>query len=118
MLWRSGGCHSASPRSLRPRRRKRPSDESAVKDFVMTQLNSGMQFKPRDVRSDDGTRPPRGSRRSARLLVLGLGVTRAWPSASQVRATPMIVTREFSEVAIQAGFTEHDHVIQTLPPNR
>src|SRR6516162_4201662 len=29
----------------------------------------------------------------------------------------MIVVCEFSEVAIQAGFTEYDHVIQALPPN-
>jgi hypothetical protein len=29
----------------------------------------------------------------------------------------MIVIREFSEVAIQAGFTEHDHVIEALPAN-
>ena len=37
---------------------------------------------------------------------------------AQVRATPMIIVHEFSEVAIQAGFTEHDHVIQTLTANR
>jgi hypothetical protein len=36
---------------------------------------------------------------------------------AQVCATPMIVVRESSEVAGQAGFTEHDHVIQALPPN-
>ena len=29
----------------------------------------------------------------------------------------MIIVCEFSEVAIQAGFTEYDHVIQALPPN-
>ena len=39
---------------------KRPSDESAVKDFAaVTQLYSGTQFKPRDVPSDDGASPPR-----------------------------------------------------------
>ena len=36
---------------------------------------------------------------------------------SKVRATPMIIVREFSEVAIQVSFTEYDHVIQALPPN-
>src|SRR6266481_7082714 len=36
---------------------------------------------------------------------------------SKVRATPMIIVREFSEVAIQVSFTEYDHVIQTLPAN-
>ena len=39
-------------------------------------------FRRRDVRTDDGARPPLGSRRSARLLVLGRGVTLACPSAS------------------------------------
>jgi hypothetical protein len=29
----------------------------------------------------------------------------------------MIVVRESSQVARQAGFTEYDHVIQELPPN-
>src|SRR5215471_3756075 len=37
---------------------------------------------------------------------------------AQVCATPMIIVRESSEVARQAGFTEYDHVIQALPPNR
>jgi len=37
---------------------------------------------------------------------------------AQVRATPMIIACEFSEVSRQAGFTEYDHVIQALPPNR
>src|SRR5215471_2095860 len=32
-------------------------------------------------------------------------------------ATPMIVVRESSEMARQAGFTEYDHVIQALPAN-
>src|SRR5215813_12494104 len=30
----------------------------------------------------------------------------------------MIIVRESSEVARQAGFAEYDHVIQALPPNR
>src|SRR4051794_20702495 len=29
----------------------------------------------------------------------------------------MIVVRELSEMARQAGFTEYDHVVQALPPN-
>ena len=29
----------------------------------------------------------------------------------------MIVVHESSEMAIQTGFTEYDHVIQALPPN-
>jgi len=33
---------------------------------------------------------------------------------AQVRATPMVIVRERSEVARQAGFTEYDHVIQAL----
>src|SRR6516165_10648967 len=37
---------------------------------------------------------------------------------AQVRATPMVIVSEFSEVARQAGFTEYDHVIQALPANR
>src|SRR6516165_2640744 len=36
---------------------------------------------------------------------------------AQVRATPMIIVRESSEVATQAGFAEYDHVIQALSPN-
>ena len=36
---------------------------------------------------------------------------------AQVCATPMIVVRESSQVARQAGFTECDHVIQALAPN-
>src|SRR5215471_11665040 len=36
---------------------------------------------------------------------------------AQVRATPMVIVLEFSEVLRQAGFTENDHVIQALPPN-
>src|SRR5215469_17089677 len=35
-----------------------------------------------------------------------------------VRATPMIIVCEVSEVAIQAGFTEYDHVIQALAAQR
>ena len=31
---------------------------------------------------------------------------------AQVRATPMVIVREFSEVSRQAGFTHYDHVIQ------
>jgi hypothetical protein len=33
---------------------------------------------------------------------------------AEVRATPMIMVREFSEVARQARFTEYDHVIKAL----
>src|SRR5215831_15846915 len=40
-------------------------------------------LKRRDVRTDDGAYQLRGSRRSARLLVPGLGVTRACPSPSR-----------------------------------
>src|SRR5215472_11455703 len=40
-------------------------------------------LKRRDVRTDDGAHRPRGLRRSARLLALGQGVTRAYPSASR-----------------------------------
>jgi hypothetical protein len=36
---------------------------------------------------------------------------------AQVRATPMIVVCESSQMARQVGFTEHDHVIQALLPN-
>src|SRR5215831_9543483 len=35
-----------------------------------------------------------------------------------MRAALMIVVHESSEMAIQTGFTEYDHVIQALPPNR
>ena len=34
-----------------------------------------------------------------------------------MRAAAMIVVHESSEMAIQTGFTEYDHVIQALPPN-
>src|SRR5215468_5752866 len=37
---------------------------------------------------------------------------------AEVRAAPMIVVYESSEMAMQTGFTEYDHVIQALPPNR
>ena len=37
---------------------------------------------------------------------------------AQVRATPMVIVSEFSEVARQAGLTEYDHVIHALPANR
>ena len=37
---------------------------------------------------------------------------------AEVRAAPMIVVHESSEMAIQTGFTEYDHVIQALPSNR
>jgi len=40
-------------------------------------------LKRRDVRTDDGAHQLRGSRRSARLLALGRGVTLAYPSASR-----------------------------------
>ena len=36
---------------------------------------------------------------------------------AEVRAAPMIVVHESSEMAVQTGFTEYDHVIQALPPN-
>ena len=36
---------------------------------------------------------------------------------AQVRATPMIIVRESSQVARQTGFIEYDHVIQALSPN-
>src|SRR6516225_5174704 len=36
---------------------------------------------------------------------------------AQVRATPMIIVGESSQVAIQAGFAPYDHVIQALSPN-
>ena len=36
---------------------------------------------------------------------------------AQVRATPMVIVSEFSEVARQSGFAKYDHVIQALPPN-
>jgi len=49
----------------------------------------------------------------------GLKGARRWHILlqAQVRATPMIIVRESSQVAIQAGFTEYDHVIQALPPD-
>src|SRR5262245_18172397 len=36
---------------------------------------------------------------------------------AEVRAAPMIVVHESSEMAVLTGFTEYDHVIQALPPN-
>jgi hypothetical protein len=36
---------------------------------------------------------------------------------AEVRAAPMIIVREFSEVSRQSGFTEYNHVIQALPTN-
>ena len=83
-----------------------------------TQLDRCTWFKRRDVRNDDAARPPRGSRRLARRLTLGRsGLWRILLQA-EVRAAPMIVVHESSEMAIQTGFTEYDHVIQALPPNR
>src|SRR5215467_1966905 len=40
-------------------------------------------FRRRDVRTDDGAHQLRGSRRSARFLALGRGVTLACPSVSR-----------------------------------
>ena len=97
---------------------KRAPNESPIKISIAgTQLDIAARFRRRDVRTDGAAHPPLGSRRSARLLVLGPGVTRACPFASSGACdsdgnTP----RSFSEVASQAGFTEYDHMIQALPP--
>ena len=116
---RGGGCClSTSPRSAGTAWRNASFEASALPEFVAgTQLNRCTRFKRRDVRNDDGARPPQGSPRSARPLVLAPGVILVCPSATQMCATPMIVVRESSQVARQAGFTEYDHVIQALPPN-
>ena len=37
---------------------------------------------------------------------------------AQVRATPMVIVSEFSEVARQAGFAEYDHVIVCVAKTR
>jgi hypothetical protein len=72
-----------SPGSARLVPEKRTSDESPIKNFMtVTQLDTGVKFKPRAVRTDDAVHPILGSRRSARLPGLGRGVTRACPSAS------------------------------------
>jgi hypothetical protein len=72
-----------APGPAPPAPEKRTSDESPIKNFMaLTQLDIGAGFKRRDVRTDDEARPTLGSRRSAQLLVLGPGVTRACPSAS------------------------------------
>src|SRR5215813_14885660 len=34
-----------------------------------------------------------------------------------MRAAPMIVVHESSQMAVQTGFSEYDHVVQALPPN-
>ena len=41
--------------------------------MIVTQLDTGVRFKPHAVRSDDAVHPILGSRRSVRLLGLGQG---------------------------------------------
>src|SRR5215471_6256789 len=75
----SGCCLSTSPRSA-GRAGETAVDESAIKSLLLCLYSP--RFRRRDVRIDDGAHPPPGSRRSARLVVLGRGVTLACPSAS------------------------------------
>src|SRR6266481_838234 len=75
---------SRSPGSARTASEKQPIQRIANKEFIaVTQLDSGARFRRHAVRTDDGARRPPGSRRSARLLVLGRAVALAFPSAIQ-----------------------------------
>ena len=85
-LRRKRCCHSNSlwlRDPHRPASEKWPLDESAVKQLVtVTELHVAAHFRRRNVRTDDEARPPLGSQRSARLLALAWGETRACPSVS------------------------------------
>jgi hypothetical protein len=83
----------------------------------VTHLGSSTRFRRREVGSMmeparlwDRDDPP------GFWSLVGAGLGRVL-LAAQVRATPVIIVREFSEVAMQAAFTAYDHGIQTLPTN-
>jgi len=97
---------------LGPRWRNACFEESALQEYVAgTQFDRCTRFKRRDVRNDDGARPPQGSPRSARHLVVGRGESRACPSAS-----PGVCDSDDSSPRIFAG-GEASPYLRVLKPS-
>ena len=65
-----------------PRRRDAPQTNRQSRTLRLGLNSTSARFRQRGVHTDDEARQPLGSRRSARPLVLGRGVTRACPSPS------------------------------------
>jgi hypothetical protein len=117
-LAKERGCRFTSPGSAPPAPERRP--VPCVGDRVVGGSDSTPRrcaFTRRDVHSDDGAHhlgdrhDPPGS-----WCLEGPWLGRILRQA-QVRATPMIIVCESSQVARQASFTAYDYVIQALLPN-